>query len=94
MDKFTKKRNRPKKTTLTGGPQKAIPNGIPRLQKKIGSNIFLIFEVVFFADFWEPGGNQLGASWEPVGNQYQLGASWEPVDQRVRITTSFDIPVV
>ena len=36
----TKKGNCPKKTTLTGGPQKSIPNGIPRLQKKFGSNTF------------------------------------------------------
>ena len=80
----------PKKTTLTGGPQKSIPNVIPRLQKKIGPNTFLIFEIVFFPDFcnwcrdqlgtsWGPVGNQLGTSWEPVGNQ--LGTSWEPVEK-------------
>ena len=45
-----KKRELPlQKTTLTGGPQKSIPNGIPRLQKKFGSNTLLIFEIVLFS---------------------------------------------
>ena len=65
------------KSTLTGGPQKSIPNGIPRLQKKFGSNTFWFLRLFFLQIFWN-----------------QVGTSWEPVDQRVRITTSFDIPVV
>ena len=62
------KGNCPQKTTLTGGPQKSIPNGIPRLQKKFGSNTFLFLRLFFFSGlvstrlslfFWYPTTQQL-----------------------------------